>query len=338
MKLLIYADPHFSQYSSIVRGRGNKYSKRLENLITSINWVEEQALICGCDSVICLGDFFDKETLNSEELTALQEIQWSGINHVFLVGNHEMGLNTLEYSSAHLFKLAPSSCVVDKPEQFLVENTEICFLPYILESKRKTLSDYFGNSCDNKKRIILSHNDIKGFQLGAFISKEGFDISEINDSCDIFFNGHLHNGGQVAEGIINIGNITGQNFSEDALNYPHRACIVDTDTLNYNFIENPHAFNFYKLGTDVDMKSNAVVTVRCSTDDVEYIRAKYNALQSTGEVITFRIIVEKDTLVQQTNNTSFQAVDHIQKFKEFIFSTLGADTIINEELSILETL
>ena len=36
-KFLIYADPHWSQYSSIVRKRGNKYSMRLHNLINSLN-------------------------------------------------------------------------------------------------------------------------------------------------------------------------------------------------------------------------------------------------------------------------------------------------------------
>ena len=43
MKFLICGDVHWSEFSSILRKMGDKYSKRLENLINSINWVEEQA-------------------------------------------------------------------------------------------------------------------------------------------------------------------------------------------------------------------------------------------------------------------------------------------------------
>ena len=37
MKVLLYTDNHFSQYSSILRNRGERYSIRLENQIKSIN-------------------------------------------------------------------------------------------------------------------------------------------------------------------------------------------------------------------------------------------------------------------------------------------------------------
>ena len=59
MRLLYYADPHWSVNSSIIRSRGLKYSKRLENLINSINWVENTARDQGCESIICLGDFLN---------------------------------------------------------------------------------------------------------------------------------------------------------------------------------------------------------------------------------------------------------------------------------------
>lgn len=77
MKIFIYADPHWSQYSSILRQRGERYSKRLENLIDSVNWVERTAEEQECSKIVCLGDFFDKAELNAEELTALSEVKWS---------------------------------------------------------------------------------------------------------------------------------------------------------------------------------------------------------------------------------------------------------------------
>ena len=82
MKLLVYGDPHWCQYSSIVRKQGEKYSVRLENLIKSINWVESTATEQGCECIINLGDFFDKSELNAEEITALNDVKWKA--HLFL--------------------------------------------------------------------------------------------------------------------------------------------------------------------------------------------------------------------------------------------------------------
>lgn len=114
---------------------------RLENEIQSINWCQRLAEYIKCDRIICLGDFFDKESLNSEEIAALQDIEWSYIPNDFIVGNHEMGINTLEYSSSHIFKIINAN-VIDKPTKIIYTediNTEICYLPYILSDKRKSI-------------------------------------------------------------------------------------------------------------------------------------------------------------------------------------------------------
>lgn len=45
--------------------------------------------------------------------------------------------------------------------------------------------------------------------MGQFISKAGFDINDIEDNCDLFINGHLHNGSKITDKIFNVGNLTG---------------------------------------------------------------------------------------------------------------------------------
>ena len=47
--------------------------------------------------------------------------------------------------------------------------------------------------------------------------------------------------------IRNIGNLTGQNFSEDAFVYGHKIIIVDTSEWKFYLLENPFAMNFYKI-------------------------------------------------------------------------------------------
>ena len=141
MKLCIYSDPHWCTYSSIIRSRGEKFSKRLENLIKSINWVEDLAKSHNCTSVFCLGDFFDKSELTAEELTALQSIEWSDLSHNFLVGNHEMLMNNLEYSSAHIFNLKTKAHIYTEPKKFEFTDFELCIPPFIPESDRKTITE-----------------------------------------------------------------------------------------------------------------------------------------------------------------------------------------------------
>ena len=147
MRVLIIGDVHWSQYSSILRSRNDYYSMRLDNLIFSVNWAEEQAAYAKCEAIIYLGDFFDSNHLNSEEISALQHIRWAPCSHVFITGNHETNMSNLAYSTADLFHLCPDAQVISTPQQYFIENTdcEFCFLPYILERDRNSLQTYFGD-------------------------------------------------------------------------------------------------------------------------------------------------------------------------------------------------
>ena len=335
MKIGIVGDVHWSRYSSILRQRGDRYSVRLENCIDSINWAEN--LTGACDITVYLGDFFDSSELNSEELTALNEINWSDTSHAFLVGNHEMGLNDLSYSSAHLFDFTDmyTNGVVDKPRQFKVDNVSLRYLPYILEDNRLPLSEYFYDD-GAEKVIIFSHNDVAGIHMGKFISPTGFTIEEIHNNCDLFINGHLHNGSKVDDKIINVGNLTGQNFSEDAFTYDHCAMILDTDTMRVEVYENPYAINFYKIDTLTqkfnidDLKNNAVVTLKTTQEEQSNYK---QILDNSDKVITSRLIIAPSDNTNTTNNCKeILAVNHLDKFSEYVLNTLGTSDVVKQEL------
>lgn len=338
MKIGVIGDIHFCQYSSIVRRRGEKYSARLENCINSINWAEQ--LTSGCDGVVYVGDFFDNATLNAEEISALQEIKWNDKPHKLLVGNHEMGINNLDYSSAHLFNLCPGLEIINKPHVEIAEDDSCTFayLPYILKPDKR-IEEYFN---DYEIRpfdtvITFSHNDIKGLQLGKFISEEGFEISNIRSFCQMFINGHIHNGSKIEEGVINIGNLTGQNFSEDALNYDHTALILDTNTLVCEVYENPYAFNFYKLDAvenDINLdnlKTNSVISLKTYFNDVnkyrEIIEKSPNIVESRLSIIMPEV-GDNESVAEETFS-----VDHIKQFNDYVLETLGNNDIVREELA-----
>lgn len=339
MKILVCGDIHFSTYSSIVRSRGKNFSTRLEYLIKSINWVESIAKEYGCEEEIFLGDTLDKPDLSSEEITAISEINWnksSRLKH-FIVGNHESGVSSLKYNSTQI--LHRLGVVENTPYIYpLDDKTEFLFLPYITEDNRKPLVEYLEGRDNNKKLIVFSHNDIKDFQMGAFLSKTGFTIDEIHDNCSLYINGHLHNAGFVSSKIINLGVLCGQNFSEDAFKYEHHVMILDTDTLEYEFIENPYALNFYKIQIDkkedinalYNLKPNAVLTIKCIDILEEMTR---NVISSIKDIIEYRIIQYSRDIIGDNNEIIINAVDHLDQFKKFILESLGHSDIVKEELS-----
>ena len=344
MKLLIVADPHWSQHSSIIRKRGEVYSARLENLIKSVSWAEGVAYDHQCNSIIYIGDFFDSCQLNSEEISALHEIWWAPLSHIYITGNHETNTSNLEYSTTDLFKLCPNSTVINQPQLFTVENDtcELAFLPYILERDRKALSEYFPLS--NRKRVIFSHNDIKDISYGPFVSQEGFSIDEIHENCQLFLNGHIHHGRAVTDRIINVGNLTGQNFTEDANKFDHCVALLDTETLKVEYFCNPYAFNFYKIdftrnysqvdlkNTLANLKPNAVITIKVSESFASQAR---EFLENFGSafVHTYRLIVEPElSTIQELQDNGLAQMDHIEQFRLYVRENIGTTSIIEEEL------
>lgn len=341
MKILIYTDNHFCSNSSIIRSKGKRFSTRLENQIESINWVENLAIEEKCEAVCHLGDFFDKPDLNSEELTALKEIKWNGLPHYFLVGNHEMGSADLQYNS--LNALSKIGKIINEPYYMSGFGCRIIFLPYILETNRKPLQYYINSAIGDswetqevKNTIILSHNDIAGIRYGQWESKAGFSVDEIYNSCDLFINGHLHNQTQINDKMLNLGNLTGQNFSEDAFKYSHCVAILDTDTLKIDLINNPYAFNFYKLDikdlNDLN-KFNPQYDIATIKVDEKYKDEAYNVCKQHFK--EFRLLLNNSHLNDETKQNEIVNIDHIQQFKDYITSQLGINNVITEELNLL---
>lgn len=344
MKVLFIPDVHWCQYSSILRSRGEKYSTRLENLIVSVNWAELFAWEHGCNAIIYGGDFFDSSQLNSEEISALQCVQWAPISHVFIKGNHEVNVSTLEYSTSDIFKLCPNAMVCGEPEHYFIEgeNVEFCFLPYILEKDRKPLAEYFPPKTIN--RIIFSHNDIKNIQYGPFLSTEGFAVEDIEANCDLFINGHIHHCYRVGSKIINAGNLTGQNFTEDASKFDHCIQLIDTNTLHVDFYCNPHALNFYKLDyTHINdeetflyglekLKNYSVLTIKVNSHFAALARQTLSQINKT-RIVEYRLIIEPDiTIHEDSPSIVSNSVDHLKQFETYVLTNIGDTNVIREEL------
>ena len=336
-KILLFADLHMCPQASIINKWGTKYPKRLENCIDTVNWIERTAEELGCQYIISLGDFFDKPDLSSETITACNEIQWSWTQHYHIVGNHDASNSSLVFNSVNCLS-NDNHRVITEPEVLMLDDCDICFLPYVTESDRKPLNEYFSDIDTCRRRIILSHNDIKGIQLGPAISKTGFSIEEIEASCDLFFNGHLHNGQAITHKVINLGNCTGKDFGENSLLYKHNIVILDTEYLTFHYIENPYAYNFYKLNIECEsdiaclstLKPNAVVSVKCEYSLAEQVRQSVSANENVVESRVILVRHYKEATDQPELDLS---VDHLTRFVECCKANIDNSAILEEELS-----
>ena len=342
-KILIYSDLHLCENSSIVNQVGEKYSVRLEHCVASLNWVNQLAKSLAVDYIVNCGDTFDKPNLTDMEITAIKDIVPSDVKTFVLVGNHDSGDSSLKYSSAKI--LSSDFCTIySSPAKIRLPDAELCFLPYITEADRKSLTDYFGKK-DGLPRIIFSHNDIASLQMGAIISKAGFRLDDIKQNCDLFINGHLHNEQWFCENGLLVGNLCGKDFSENAEKYKHGAWLLDTSSLKVEFYENPYSFNFYKLIIDskkdfkkcLNLKKNAVLYISIKDHLINDFKAFLDS-QPTLDLTAYRLIVSHDidpsrVSQEMASDPADLRLDYLDKFKMCCMDKLEHTKYLTEELA-----
>lgn len=337
MKILLFADLHMCPRASIINKWGTKYPIRLENCIESVNWLERLAEERGCDYIVNLGDFFDKPDLSSETITAVQDIEWSNIMHYHIVGNHDASNSSLIFNSVNALA-AGSHSIITKPEMLFLDDCNILFLPYIVECDRKPIDQYLHEK-NSKPTIIFSHNDLNGIQLGPVMSRTGFTVEEIEANCNCFINGHLHSGQAITNKVINLGNLTGKDFGENSFLHGHNVIILDTKTLELTYVENPFAFNFYKIQIDTEsdigqlrnLKQRAVVSIKCDSTLVEKTK---QVISELANILESRIIIiKKYEEVTTEDSTIDLTVDHLARFIECCRANIEVSTLLEEELA-----
>ena len=156
----------------------------------------------------------------------------------------------------------------------------------------------------------------------------------------MFINGHLHNGQYITPKILNLGNLTGKDFGEDASKHVHGVIIIDTSTLEIEFIENPYAYNFYKIqiNTEQDLtllenlKNQAVVSIKCDEKLINATKLKLESLQET--IVDSRLIIIKQFIENsETANIEDLTVDHLARFVDCCKMNIEYSNILEEELA-----
>ena len=296
-----------------------------------------------CDLEVCLGDFCDRSDLTDEEISALREIKWNDIKKYFVVGNHESAQHELTFTTMQAIDNGNIS-IINRPTGIVIEDNTYYFIPYFIDSDRPSFKEMIdGMKVESRgKKIVFSHNDIAGINYAGFISKSGFNKEEIESSCDLFLNGHLHNGQKISDKIYNLGSFSAHNFTNDSFNYKYGAWILDTDDMSLEFIENPFSLNFYKLNiieeSDLKqlskIKNNSVLSIRYSTYLANELESELSKIKEKL-IVTPRMMAIRETADAAEIKIQDLRSNHLERLVTFCRQALDNSDILEAELAEL---
>lgn len=320
-KVVFTSDIHFCKRESLVEDR-------YEHLVKSLVWAD-----CGveADLHIDLGDMFNTSHLTAEDVAVLDSVHFRNKWHC-VMGNHEQdGHHSLlrYFRDIHEIYEAPRLKRFDGVGWFL-------FLPFTKHPM--PLSELLRGLPDGEKVVVCSHCEFVG--MFDTVEGAGYSLDEINADARIkmWFQGHYHQRAVLSPKVVIVGNLCGQNFTQNF--DPHGVVVYDTDTNKYTFVENPYALVFGKMDTNTpkckdirkliegDPVKRYVLAIQTDSE----LRDKMKAW-AAEHLVASRIMVSDvagaglaDEEVEQ-----FEAVqiDHVALFKEEVAKRFGED-VANE--------
>ena len=198
----------------------------------------------GIDTVIHLGDLVDRRkyinfnTLNRLKEDFLDPLMGRKINTTLIAGNHDTyfkntnelnALRELVYGSKYGFD------IIDKyAEVVKFDNLPILLTPWICDDNRKQVLEQIQRVGAS---VCAGHLEIQGFEMyrGSVVS-HGDDRS-IFSRFDLVLSGHYHH--RSTDGTIFYLGSHGE-FTWSDYDDPRGFHILDTETLELTFVENPY--------------------------------------------------------------------------------------------------
>ena len=243
-KILLITDQHFG-----VRNDNQVFIEKYREFYTTIvlPYIRKHKI----DTVLCLGDTFDKrKSINVLSLEAAREMWFDpirelGVKMYMLIGNHDIYYkNTLKINAPqHLLSGYDNIEIIDEPKHIVINDKKILMLPWICDDNREKSNSLIEQS---DATVCLGHLELTGFEAipGRFM--ENGDDPSVYDKFDLVCSGHFHH--KSKKGVVNyLGNPNQIYWNDYGLNRGFH--ILNTDTLRLQFHKNPYTI-FNKLYYD----------------------------------------------------------------------------------------
>jgi DNA repair exonuclease SbcCD nuclease subunit len=267
------------------------------------------------DTVWQLGDLFDRRKYISFQSLALcrkyffDVMQSRSINFFTLLGNHDITFkNTLEVNSPQLLlKDYNNVNIVDKPMSW---GNDIDIIPWICADNEKEIAEFIKNSTSS---LCFGHFEIAGFEMDrGNVCHEGMD-AEMLKRYELVLSGHFHH--MSSQGNIKyVGTPSEHTWSD--YNDTRGFHILDTDTRELTFIENPFRM-FYKIHYNEENMTYNTIT----NTDYSYLTSKY-----------VKIVVEKrdnaflfDTLLDEISKHNPIELSVVEDFTDYTETDVDVD-------------
>ncbi len=265
MKILLITDQHFG-----VRNDNVAYIEMYKKFYSDV--VLPFIKKSGIDTIICLGDTFDKrKSINFMSLDEAKEMWFSPLNSMgvtmhMLVGNHDIYYkNTLRINAPReLLGEYDNIRIYDTATSVEFDGLNILLLPWICDGNRDGIYEQISNCSAD---VCMGHLELDGFEAhpGA-VMKGGMDPNIFGKFKKVF-SGHFHQ--KSKKGNINyLGNPYQLYWNDYAQKRGFH--VFDTDTLKTTFYRNPfdmfHKL-YYRAGLEFDAEQIKGTYVKLIVED-----------------------------------------------------------------------
>lgn len=202
----------------------------------------------------------------------------------------------------------------ESPAEIKFDNTNVLFLPWInqgnYEESLKAIQE-------SNARIVLGHLEIQGFQMykGAF-NDIGFSPSMFQ-RFELVLSGHFHHR-SARDNIRYLGSTYEMNWSD--YNDPRGFHVLDTDTLELEYIQNPYRM-FHKIFYD-DVKDNNDDLLKMNLEHLKDTYVKVVVKNKKNPYLFDRFI---DRIINEFPPVNIQTVED-----NYHLDSMDEDDIISE--------
>ena len=235
MKILLITDQHFG-----VRNDNLAYIEMYRQFYTEL--VLPYIQKSGIDTIICLGDTFDKrKSINFNSLEAAKEmwftpLQKLGVKMHMLVGNHDIYYkNTLRINAPReLLGEYDNITIHDTASTVRFGDFPILLLPWICDDNRERTME---SIADSNASVCMGHLELDGFEAHPGCFMKGGQDANLFSKFKKVFSGHFHMK-STKKNINYLGNPYQLYWNDYGCKRGFH--VFDTDSLKTTFYRNPH--------------------------------------------------------------------------------------------------
>lgn len=231
-KILLFGDLHIHHSHRFSLLDCNGYTTREKEHLQCADDICRIAKEENIDHIVFLGDMIGPvgDALSTQTLMVMIQFmqKLKSLDNVklsLLVGNHDISGHINNRYSHKLFPFCYDNKISVYSEP--VSIGDYIFMPYCISNEYAT--SFLENIEDKKNKIVFSHLEIKGINLGNGIETDkGVELSLLKQFKYVF-QGHYHNGINLASNVIVAGSTQRISFKDPGISRKN-IIIYDTDT------------------------------------------------------------------------------------------------------------